>query len=74
MTKRSKEEQMRANLEEIGIDEEDYWRYWYNLYHANMQACNPMHPAVLKRYANMPEKWRRKFICESMRIKQHKNH
>ena len=67
-------ERARANLQEIGINEEDYWRYWYNLYHANMQACNPMHPAVLKRYANMPEKWRRKFLFESMKIKQHKNH
>ena len=67
-------ERARANLQEIGINEEVYWRYWYNLYHANMQACNPMHPAVLKRYADMPEKWRRKFLWESMKIKQHKNH
>lgn len=27
MTKRSKEEQMRANLEEVGIKEEEYWRF-----------------------------------------------
>lgn len=74
MARRNKEEQMRANLEEVGINEEDYWRYWYNLYHVNMQACNPMHPAVLKKYANMPEKWRRKFLWKNMRTKNNIKH
>ena len=74
MARRNKEEQMRANLEEVGINEEDYRRYWYNLYHVNMQACNPMHPAVLKRYANMPEKWRRKFLWKNMRTKNNIKH
>ena len=68
MAKRNKEEQMRANLEEIGINEEDYWRYWYNLYHMNMVACNPQSKAVLTKYANMPAKWREKFLIESLNI------
>lgn len=69
MARKSKEEQMRANLEEIGINEEEYWRYWYNLYHANMQACNPMHPIVLKRYGSMPEKYRMKFMNNNNKSK-----
>lgn len=68
MTRRNKEEQMRANLEEIGIDEEDYWRYWYDLYHMNMVACNPQSKAVLTKYANMPAKWREKFLMQSLNI------
>ena len=68
MARRNKEEQMRANLEEVGINEEDYWRYWYNLYHLNMVACNPQNAAVLTKYANMPAKWREKFLMEALNI------
>ena len=62
MGKKSKEERMRDNLEEVGINEEAYWRFWYDMYHVNMAACNPVHPIVLKRYGNMPDKYRIKFM------------
>lgn len=62
MGKKSKEERMRDNLEEVGINEEAYWRFWYDMYHVNMAACNPVHPIVLKRYGNMPDKYRMKFM------------
>ena len=68
MGKKSKEEQMRANLEEIDIKEEEYWRFWYDMYHMNMVACNPQSKAVLTKYANMPAKWREKFLMESLNI------
>lgn len=69
MAKRNKEEQMRANLEEVGIDEEAYWRFWYDLYHLNMVACNPQSKAVLTKYANMPEKWKMKFMNKNNKSK-----
>ena len=69
MGKKSKEEQMRDNLMEVGIDEEAYWRYWYDLYHMNVAACNPVHPIVLKRYGSMPDKYRMKFMNKNNKSK-----
>lgn len=69
MNKKSKEERMRDNLEEIGIKEEAYWRFWYDMYNANIVACNPVHPIVLKRYGNIPDKYRMKFMNERNKSK-----
>ena len=69
MGKKSKEERMRDNLMEVGIDEEAYWRYWYDLYHMNVAACNPVHPIVLKRYGSMPDKYRMKFMNKNNKSK-----
>ena len=69
MGKKSKEERIRDNLMEVGIDEEAYWRYWYDLYHMNVAACNPVHPIVLKRYGSMPEKYRMKFMNKNNKSK-----
>ena len=41
MARKSKEDRIRDNLMEVGIDDEAYWRFWYDLYHLNMVACNP---------------------------------
>ena len=68
MARKSKEDRIRDNLMEVGIDEKAYWRYWYDLYHMNMMACNPQSKAVLTKYANMPAKWREKFLMESLNI------
>ena len=69
MGKKSKEERIRDNLMEVGIDEEAYWRYWYDLYHMNVAACNPVHPIVLKRYGSMPDKYRMKFMNKNNKSK-----
>ena len=69
MARRSKEEKIRDNLMEVGIDEEAYWRYWYDLYHMNVAACNPVHPIVLKRYGSMPDKYRMKFMNKNNKSK-----
>lgn len=69
MARKSNEERIRDNLMEVGIDEEAYWRYWYDLYHMNMVACNPVHPIVLKRYSSMPDKYRMKFMNNKNKIK-----
>lgn len=53
-----------ANLEEIGIDEEAWYRLWYDLYNANLNACNPQSPAVLKHFTAIPEEYKVKFMLE----------
>ena len=72
MARKSKEDRIRDNLMEVGIDDEAYWRYWYDLYHRNMVACNPQNAAVLTKYANMPAKWREKFLMEALNINKNK--
>ena len=51
-----------SNLEEIGIDEEAWYRIWWDLYHTNMHACNPQSKNVMLHYANIPEEYKMKFM------------
>ena len=55
------------NLEEIGIDEEGWYRIWYDLYHNSIRANNPTSPTVMKHYTNIPQKHLFKFMRESQR-------
>lgn len=52
------------NLEEIGIDEETWYRLWYDLYHNNINACNPQSERVMLHYANIPTEYITKFMAE----------
>lgn len=53
------------NLEEIGIDEEAWYRLWYDLYHNSLNACNPQSANVLTHYANIPPEYITKFRNEN---------
>lgn len=53
------------NLEELGIDEESWYRLWYDLYHNNINACNPQSANVTKHYANIPQEYLTKFMNEN---------
>ena len=44
-------EKERRNLEEIGIDEEKWYRLWYDLYHNSIASVNPAHPSIIKHIA-----------------------
>lgn len=53
------------NLEEVGIDEESWYRLWYDLYHNNINACNPQTKSVMLHYANIPPEYITKFMNEN---------
>ena len=56
---------------ELGWTEEQWWRYWYDMYHNNVASCTPQSPNVLKHYCEMPERYKAKFMREGMK-KQHR--
>lgn len=60
-------EKARKNLEKIGIDEERWYRIWYDLYHNSIGAVNPAHPSILKHYTNIPQEYIAKFMKEAYR-------
>lgn len=57
----------RKNLEDVGLDEEKWYRIWYDLYHNSIGAVNPAHPSILKHYTNIPQKYIAKFMKEAYR-------
>lgn len=60
----AKKSSHNKNLEEIGIDEEAWYRIWYDLYHNNINAYNPQSESVLLHYANIPQEYITKFMAE----------